>query len=157
MQRSTDCFFIVLFCILLSECNQQTKQNKTCYSTRTEVTWSDRFCTLYIDEDGRAQVIKGHYTDLYLMSLTITDTSKVFKLDSVKQFYKTLQVLASKHYIDATSADSPTFRIYRNGALLYCDYGIRAEFWDVFRPILVEIPNGYNPFIQEPGNPFGDI
>lgn len=146
----------LLFWVLLLGCGQ-TKQNTTSYSTRTEITWFNTFCTLYTDEDGRAQVIKGHHKELYLIPVTISDTSKVFRLDSVKQFYKALQLLTSKHYFNTTSGDSPTFRVYRNGILLYCGYASGTDFWDVFRPIMLQIPDRYNPFIQEHGNPFADM
>ena len=75
------------------------------------------FFSLFVSEGGTAYVIKGrgsHYAEP--LKVESSDTSNVFKLDSVKVFFENLNRIKDIPIIGATRPDAPRVEIYYSDA-----------------------------------------
>ena len=99
-----------------------------------------------------AYVIKGtgsDYTDTLVVKSS--DTSNVFKLDSVGIFFNTLNEIRSKPVFKENRSTGTAQRaeVYYKQVKILDDYAYDSTFWELFRPIMNQLPNAYNPFIVD--------
>ena len=144
---------LLLFGILISCTNKTT--NETIYTVRNDIRWGRSFFSIFIQEDGRAYVVKGTGT-FYTDSLKIisADTSAVFTLDSSKVYFRELNNIKSNPIIDSSRSDAPRIEIYYHQKKIYDSYFWGEPFWKMFRPIMGQLPKGFSPFrVNE--KPFG--
>lgn len=138
--------------IIASGCKQEEKKDPH-NNVRVDIRWGSKFCSLLIAESGDAYAIKGtEVRQDSLLAVISSDTSKSFKLDSVKVFFENLDAIRINPVImDDRSSDSPTAQIYFNDIKIYNARRWDSRFWDVFRPIMEQIPEKFNPFLLNNG------
>ena len=107
-----------------------------------------------MNESGDAYALKGKGSN-YMESFKVisSDTSAEFKFDSGKVFIEKLRVIRKKPIINTGNYDAPRVEIYYAGELIYDTGNWDNQFWDLFRPLMRQIPSEYNPFIVS-NNPF---
>ena len=150
----TKIFYISFFSFLLFSCKAQT--NREQYKVRADIRLSTKFYSIYMNEEGQAYVIKGnssYYTDT--LKIESSDTSNVFKIDSVKVFFENLNKIKANPIIGVKRVDAPRVEIFYDHQKIYDAYRWDETFWNLFRPIMEEIPKGFNPF-RESDKPFAD-
>jgi hypothetical protein len=143
-------FFIYPFC----SCNEKKTGDKEPYNVHADIRLGIKFYSIYMNKEGRAYVIKGidsNYTDT--LKVESSDTSNVFKLDSAKAFFDNLNKIKAHPIIGANRGDAPRVEIYYDHQKVYDAYRWNETFWDLFKPIMEQIPKGYNPF-RANDNPF---
>lgn len=151
-------FPVIAAILFLAACRSPViqKPKEKSYTTKIDFSFSDQFCTLYLNEDGSAKAtIASEYrnTDPFV-AWRYADTSKPFRLDSATAFYKALKACSEHSWIDYhPSQDGLKVEIYQNGLLVFCNNEVGC-FWDIIRPIMSEIPEGYNPLRTNGHNPF---
>jgi hypothetical protein len=148
------CFYIPFFFFPFYSCTEKNA-DKESYNVRADVRFGTKFYSIFLNEQGKAYAIKGvgsDYTDTF--NVKSSDTSRVFKLDSTKIFLMNLDKIKSHPIIEGVSQpDAPRVEIYFDQQKIYDVYKWDGTFWGLFRPIMEQIPKGYNPFrISE--NPF---
>lgn len=142
----TKSFYILLFFSLFYSCKEKTG-NKELYNVRTDIRFGTKFYSIFINEQGQAYVIKGvdsYYRDT--LKIESSDTSKIFKLDSAKVFFDSLNKIKVHPIVGAFYDDAPRVEIYYDHQKIYDAYSWDETFWVLFRPIMEQIPKGYNPF-----------
>ena len=130
----TKIFYISFFSLLLFSCKAQT--NKEQYNVRTDIRLSTKFYSIYMNEEGEAYI-------------------NVFKIDSVKIFFENLNKSKANTIIGVKRADAPRVEIYYDHQKIYDAYRWDETFWNLFRPIMEEIPKGFSPF-RESDKPFAN-
>ena len=144
---------LVIFFTILFSCKEDSFRKDT-YNVRSDIRLGSKFYSFYISKDGKAFVIKGtgsYYTEP--LKVETSDTSEVFKLDSVNVFYNHLNRIKENPIIGVNRSDVPRVEIYYNKEKIYDAYKWDETFWDLFKPIMEQIPKGYNPF-QVDDQPF---
>lgn len=151
MKRIIYCIFLSVFLI---SCKGKAKTSAS-YSVRSDIRFGTKFFSIYISEEGNACVVKGKGS-LYTDSLNVSsaDKSDVFKLDSVNIFFDRLNRIKDKPIIGERRLDAPRVEIFYNEQKIYDAYYWDEIFWDLFRPIMKQIPAGFNPFLADE-KPFG--
>jgi hypothetical protein len=145
---------ILLFFATILSCKERSPDDKS-YNARSDIRFGSRFFSIYISEGGTAYVIKGKgssYTEP--LKIESSDTSNIFKLDSVKLFFEKLNRIKDNPIIGANRLDAPRVEIYYNQKKVYDAYKWDENFWDIFKPIMEQIPSGFNPF-RSNEKPFG--
>jgi hypothetical protein len=140
-------FLIPLFAILLSCTHKSSPTNP--YNARIEFRFGTKFYSMYLCKWGTAYVVKGkgtNYTSPF--AIISSDTSKVFKIDSLNVAYNFFDKLKTKPIIDTSgTTDAPRIEIYYEDKKVYDSFKWNSEIWDLFRPMLTKLPQGYNPFL----------
>lgn len=146
-------YALFFFATILS-CKERNVDEKP-YNVRSDIRFGSKFFSIYVSEDGAAYVIKGrgsHYTEP--LKVESSDTSNVFKLDSVKLFFENLNHIKDNPIIGANRLDAPRVEIYYDQKKVYDAYKWDEKFWNLFKPIMEQIPSGFNPFRADE-KPFG--
>ncbi|NCD68245.1 hypothetical protein [Mucilaginibacter agri] len=143
--RFHNLLFYLIICLLSSYCKPNAGND---YKIRVDFRFGKKFVSIKINEDGKAYAVKGssnNYTDAF--KVIDSKMSQQFTLDSVKQFYKAVRELGEKdNLIRGNITDGMRTEIYYEGKKVYDAYSSNRFFWDLFRPIMDEIPRGYSPF-----------
>lgn len=129
-------------------CTDGDGKNELLYNVRTDFRQGSRFYSICISESGKAYAIKGDgsfYTEP--LKILKSDTSENFKLDSAKQFYESLDKIRKEPITGSNYMGAPRVEVYYDGKKFYDTYRWNEAFWDLFRPIMHQIPNGFNPFL----------
>ena len=146
--------YTLLFFATILSCKESGVDEKS-YNVRSDIRFGSKFFSICINEDGAAYVIKGtgsHYTES--LKVESSDTSNIFKLDSVKLFFERLNNIKDNPIIGANRLDAPRVEIYYNQKKVYDAYKWDEIFWNLFKPIMEQIPSGFNPFRADE-KPFG--
>ncbi|MGK2862486.1 MAG: hypothetical protein ACSLE0_11160 [Chitinophagaceae bacterium] len=146
-------YTLFFFATILS-CKERYHNNRS-YCVRTDIRFGSRFCSIFINEDGTAYAIKGrgsHYTEP--LKIISSDTSNIFKLDSIKLYLENLNKIKDEPVIGGYRNDAHRAEIYCNQKKVYDAYNWDEEFWKLIKPIMEQIPKGFNPFRDESENPF---
>jgi hypothetical protein len=148
---------LYIFCsfFLLFSCKEKDSDIKP-YNVQADIRLGNKFYSIYLNDDGEGYVIKGdgsYYTDT--LKVQSSDTSNVFKIDSVKVFFENLNRIKAHPIIGVNRVDAPRVEIYYDHQKVYDAYKWDATFWNLFRPIMYQIPKGFNPFRAD-DKPFED-
>lgn len=136
----------LIFFTLLSSCKEGSVRSDR-YDVRSDIRLGSKFYSLYTSKDGKAYAVKGtgsYYTEP--LKVKTSDTSEVFKIDSANVFYHHLNRIKESPIIGANRLDAPRVEIYYNEKKIYDAYKWDETFWDLFKPIMRQIPKGFNPF-----------
>ena len=133
----------------------ENKGNQNPHKVRSDVRFGSKFYSLCVNEAGESYAIRGTCSD-YAQPFVITssDSSGPFTLDSVRGFFKRVENLKEKPIINTRNTDAPRIEIYYDEKKVYDTRRWDDTFWDIFRPIITQIPRGFNPFILD-DKPFG--
>jgi hypothetical protein len=130
-------------------CRKNIKEQKH-YQVRTDVRLGSKFYCIYVNEAGKTYVVKGtgsNYTEQFKKIIT-SDTSKIFRSDDMKVFfYKVKNMQSNPVIIPSNITDAARIEIYFKSKKVYDSYGFDKGFMDLFRPIMGQLPNGFNPFL----------
>jgi len=124
------------------------------YKTRVDFRFGNRFYSFCSKESGDSYVIKGkssEYNDSFV--IFSADTSRIFRIDPSKVYFGKLTVLSKKPLVVDHHSDAPRVEIYYDGKKIYDSHRWDEEFWDIFRPVMSQLPKGFNPFLIDE-NPF---
>lgn len=146
--------YAFFFFIIIQSCKEKSNSDHS-YDVRSDIRFGTWFFSVFVKEDGTAFVIKGTGTP-YTDPLTVlsSDTSNIFRLDSVGLFFEKLNQIRDNPIIGAKRLDAPRVEIYYDQKKVYDAYRWDETFWDLFKPIMEQIPSGYNPF-RTNEKPFG--
>jgi hypothetical protein len=140
-------FVCILLLLAIISCKGKTNNGKP-YNVRSDIRLGTKFYSIFLNREGRAYVIKGkgsYYTDT--LKIEASDTSSTFKLDSVKIFFESLNKIRTHPIFKMNrTGTAPRAEVYYEGKKVYDAYEWDETFWDLFRPIMEQIPQGYNPF-----------
>lgn len=142
----TQPLYILCFFLLFFSCKGKGNDIKS-YNFQADIRLGNKFYSIYLNEDGEGYVIKGsgsYYTDT--LKIKSSDTSNVFKIDSVKVFFENLNKIKAHPIVGVNRVDAPRVEIYYNHQKVYDAYKWDETFWKLFRPIMEQIPRGFNPF-----------
>lgn len=137
--------YLLLF-LAFAACRCQSSDNKP-FDARSDIRLGSKFYSIYLNKDGTAYVVKGagsNYTEA--LKIESSDTSSVFHLDSAKVFFERLEHIKNHPIIRAKRLDAPRVEIYYSNEKVYDAYEWDETFWDLFRPIISQIPKGFSPF-----------
>ncbi len=145
---------LVIFILLIAACKERVEVEKQ-YEVRVDVRMGTNFYSIFIKKDGRAIAIKGlgspHYEPFRIQS---SATSSSFKLDSVNKFFESLNKIKADPISNIdNNSDFPRVEIYYDKNRIYDVNKWNELFWELFNPIMRQIPKGYNPF-RVRDNPF---
>jgi hypothetical protein len=143
------CSYLLFFGIIFIGCKEK-KNEKNLYSVRTDIRLGSKFYSIYFNEIGDAYAIKGncsYYTEP--LKVESSDTSSLFKLDSVKPFFVKLDAIKINPIIGGNREGAPRVEIYYGNKKIYDACKWDEPFWDLFRPIMEQIPKGFNPFLSD--------
>ncbi len=140
---------IILFCCLffayILNVNAQIH-----YNIRADIVFGYKFYSIFVGNNGNAYVIRGKDSG-YPESFKVisSDTSRVFKLKHIGVFYRYVAKFKAKPLINhSLVTDSPQVTIYYKGKMIY-NGPESGMFWDMFRPVMLQLPKGYNPFLTD--------
>jgi hypothetical protein len=129
---------------------------QTHYNIRVDIRFGYKFYSIFIDNNSRAYVIRGNGSG-YLENFKIitSDTSHRFKLSHINLFYRDVDKLKAKPRImNSSVTDSPRVEIYYEGKKIYDGQESGTMFWEMFKPVMLQLPKGYNPLLLD-DHPFG--
>ena len=141
---------IIFVClsIIISSCGTTKRDN---YPIRVDIRYGYKFFSLRANALGEAYVIKGkgsYFTEL--LKIANSDTSLIFKLDSIESFSKEIAHLRNNPNIrEHVNTDSPRGEIYYENYKILDEAQTSGKFIDVFRPIITQLPSGFNPFLLD--------
>ncbi len=130
------------------------KRNVNSYDSRTDIRMGSKFYSICLNETGEGYVIKGncsYFTEPFIIESS--DTSRFIKLDSANSFFKELNRIKVAPIIKDIRMGAPRVEIYYDNKKIYDAYKWDEEFWDIFRSIMEQLPENYNPFLVDK-NPF---
>lgn len=136
---------ITILCTLASCISDKSVDDP--YNVRVDFRLSGKFYSIMMNESGRSYAIKGlgsYYEDS--LKIAQSDTSEIFKLDSAAQFFINLDKIKKDPVIGSNYMGAPRVEIYYDRSKIYDSYRWDEDFWDLFRPIMHQIPKGFNPF-----------
>ena len=143
------CSYLLLIVSFVA-CKEKV-DDKSLYNVQADIRLGSKFYSIYINELGNAYVIKGNGT-YYTETLKVesSDTSKTFKLDSAKKFFKTLnEVKANPIKKGNRAGTAQRAEVFWNHQKIYDSYAWDETFWDLFRPIMEQLPKCFNPFLAD--------
>jgi hypothetical protein len=136
-----------MFLLTFNSCKEKAKEKKQ-YSVRCDIKLGTLLYSIFLNEEGAAYVVKresSSYTDT--LNIKSSDTSNVFKFDSVKLFFATLnKIKASPIFKASRTGTAPRAEVYFSNKKIYDSYAWDETYWDLFKPIMEQIPKGFNPF-----------
>lgn len=146
---------LLFFFFILQACKEKNAEMDS-YNVRSDIRLGTKFYSIYMKDDGLSYVIKGvgtYYTDT--LKMISSETSTFFKLDSAKVFLQNLNAIKNNPINGIYRDDAPRVEVYLNHQKIYDAYKWDETFWNLFRPIMEQIPMGFNPF-RANDNPFVD-
>ena len=136
---------VIILASLLFSCTK--RPNIKVYPIQANFRFGHKFYSLNLNKAGEAYVIKGIGTSyIEPLQYKFGDTSQTFKLDSVSTFLKKIELLRSHPLSDLSSFDAPRVEIFYDKQKIYDATRWDHQFWDMFRPLMQQLPKGYNPF-----------
>lgn len=142
------CVCFLYFILLIVGCKAK-KDDKSSYIVQADIRFGNKFYSIYLNELGNAYVIKGDGTN-YSEPLKIesSDTSRIFKLDSAKRFFEILSEVKFNPIKNVSRiGTAQRGEVYYNHQKIYDSYAWDESFWNLFGPIMEQIPKGFNPFL----------
>lgn len=138
--------FLIYFVLYCFSCISPSK-NEQINEARVDIRFDTKFYSILLSKNNKAYVIKGSGTD-YRDSLVIlnSDTSLRFKIDSVKTFFIKLDSLRLLKPIGVDQLDAPRIEIYYYKEKIFDTYRWDENFFNLIRPIMTQLPSGFNPF-----------
>lgn len=135
------------FLLFLFSCNNKLTTEST-NDVRLDVRLGKKFYSIYVSKEGDGYGVRG-IGSYFVEPLVVekSDTSKFFRLDSAKLFFDNLEKYERQPFVGAKVQDAPRIEIYYLQKKIYDSYRWGADFWDLVRPIMYQIPKGYNPFL----------
>lgn len=121
--------------------------NRLPNDARLDIRLGNKFYSILLNKEGKSYVIKGsgtNYRDSLVIS--ISDTSQGFIIDSVDVFFSKLDRLRSLKPTSVYHLDAPRIEIYYPTDKVFDTYQWDENFWDLVRPIMTQLPAGFNPF-----------
>jgi len=146
-------FYVLPCLVLLFACQQRNSPEKV-YDVEADIRRGYKFYSIHLNEDGEGYIIKGncsYYQEPFKISSS--DTSPVFKLDSSVVFFQNLNRIKNHPIFGLSRTDAARTEIYYNYQKVYDSYSWDETFWDLFRPIMEQLPKGFDPF-RESDRPF---
>jgi hypothetical protein len=144
--------YLVLFCVSIYSACKQSDTVETNYNVRTDIRLGTAFHSIFVSEKGPCYVIKGIGTDMYHPFYVLSsDTSSIvhLNLQKAEAFFKEIGQFKRKPLIvGITKTDAPRVEIYYDGKKIYDANSWNERFFDLFKPIIPQLPEGYNPFIS---------
>jgi hypothetical protein len=140
--------------LVFVSCTEQNRQ-KEVFAARNDIRFGKRFFSIVIKEDGTAYVIKGIGSS-YLDPLEVesADTSAVFTVDSSSIYFRHIRKLEENPSLKSNVSGGARAEIYYKKKKVYDSYHWDGTFWEMFRPIMNQLPKGFSPFrVNE--KPFG--
>jgi hypothetical protein len=144
---------ILIFFTFIASCKEKSLKKES-YNARLDIRQGFRFVSIYISESNKSYAVKGtgtYYTEP--LKAENSDTSKLFNLVSANMFLEKLNQLSDKPIFGPERSGAPKVEIYYKQKKIYESYSWDTEFWELIKPIVSQIPPGYNPFIDKE-NPF---
>lgn len=144
MLKAVYFFFLLTFI----SCKDKVTKGEQ-YDVKCDIRLGKTFYSIYLNQEGHAYVIKGNGS-FYTEPLTIrsSDTSNVFKLDSTKSFFETLNKFRENPIYKANRTGiAQRAEVYYDNRKVFDSYAWDEMFWDLFRPIIEQVPKGFNPFL----------
>jgi len=142
--------YIILVCItvLISGCKTTNKEPCT---IKIDFRFGYKFFSVRINEEGRTYVIKGKGSFFtYPMKIVKADTSRIFTLDSIKSLNRNISKLKQKPVLSThVNTDSPRAEVYYLNQKIMDNSQISSEFIDLIKPIITQLPKGFNPFLGD--------
>ena len=143
---------LVLLLTYLS-CKQGASPKKI-NSFQADIRLGHKYYSIHINREGEGYITKGngtYYTEP--LQIKTSNYSKIFKIDSANLLFINLNKL--KHYpvTGAKREGMPRIEIYYEKNKIYDAYAWDETFWNIFRPIMEQLPKGFNPFLVS-DNPF---
>ena len=138
---------ILLSVLIIVSCGEKKDLSKA-YDIQFNVRYGTRFYSIFANEDGMAVAIKGkgsYHTDPF--KIDVSDTSQIFRIDSIKLFLKAIDTFKTKPVVGKEKPHSPRVEIFNHQTKIYDAYNWNENFWDLFRPIMKQIPSGFNQFL----------
>ncbi|HEV8283905.1 MAG TPA: hypothetical protein VGQ09_06330 [Chitinophagaceae bacterium] len=145
--------FFIFIPLALCSCKQNVTSEKE-YNFQANIRLGYKYYSINVNEEGKAQVIKGKgsfYTEP--LKIESSDSSKIFKIDSLRVFFENVDKIKRSPLIDSNRTDAPRVEMYYQHKKIYDAYKWNENFWDLFRPIMEQLPKGYSPF-RASDNPF---
>lgn len=143
-----DVFYILVFLLTFASCKERINDNEQSYNVRSDIRLGTKFYSIFLNEEGNGYVIRGkgsYYTDT--LRIESSDTSNVFKFDSAKIFFETLDKIKINPIVKANrTGTAQRTEVYYDNQKVYDSYAWDETFWDLFKPIMEQIPRGFNPF-----------
>ena len=148
MKKVTVLLFLLPAFLLLFACRNKLKTQNS-YQVRMDVRFGSKFFSIYVNDKGETFVVKGkgsNYTGRFTNTVT-SDTSKVFKSDSLRVFFdKVKKMEAHPVIIESNVTDAARIEIYYKSKKVYDYYGFDSTFMSLFRDNMGQLPKGFNPF-----------
>jgi hypothetical protein len=138
---------ILLLLVFSLGCQEKAKSNFK-YIVRADIKFMDDLFSIHIDESGNTYVIRS-ITSKPENEIIVShlDTSQYFKLDSFSVFFEKIERLESVPvFKEQRNGVAQRAEVYYNGKKIFDTYAWDRDFWDLFLPIMTQIPDGYNPF-----------
>ena len=135
----------------LLSCKTLTRSHEK-YDIHADIRLGKRFYSIYLDKSGDGYAVKGtgsFYTTPLVIENSIT--SGAFKADSIMGLLHILTRLTFDSTIKKSPKGTfPRLEIYYKGAKVYDDtYPRDPSVWDGLRPIIPQLPRGFNPFLTD--------
>lgn len=148
-------YYTALFCLLLMACkanaqqNTHTAQASNIYQVRANFWRGNKFYSLFISKQGAAYAIKGVGAfDTTATAIKQQDTSKIFILTRAREFFTMLEAFKKTPKVRRVSTSSmPEARVYYNQKNVYETNVADGTFWKLFKPIMEQVPEKFNPFL----------
>lgn len=142
--------YLILVCVavMISGCKAT---NKEPYVIKIDFRFGYKFFSVRINEKGRAYVLKGKGNFFtYPMKIVQADTSRIFTLDSIKSLNRNISKLKQKPAFSThVNTDSPRAEVYYLNQKIMDNSQISSEFIDLIKPIITQLPRGFNPFFGD--------
>lgn len=145
---------VIFLCMQVVSCSH-SGYNLHDADAKIDVRLGNSFYSLYLDKDCQSYVVKGTGTN-YMDSLIVfsADTSDAFTLDSLEVFLDRLGQFRPTRSRSIFHNDAPRIEVYYLKSKIIDTYYWDPKIWDLVRPIMYQIPKGYNPF-RVSDQPFG--
>ncbi|NSL85334.1 hypothetical protein ECE50_000725 [Chitinophaga sp. Mgbs1] len=124
------------------------------YDVHTDVRLGQRFYSIFLHKDGFGYVVKGigsYYTEPLRIDSSVS--SNIFRVDSIKGLIHILSKLNIDSTIKRPMGTIPRVEIYYKNKKVYDAYRWDQSVWNGLRPIISQLPHGFNPFLVN-DNPF---
>ena len=132
----------------MSSSCKDTVSNEQQYPARIDVRLGFKYYSVFLSKENKAYVIKGKgsfYTDSLIVKSS--DTSHIFKLDSVRLVLESFdQIKSSPITRTNRTGTAQRIEIYYEHKKIYDGYAWDEVFWNLYRPIMKQLPKGFDPF-----------
>ena len=149
MTKHTFIFSGLLAVMLGTACSSRPKATMI-HHLRADFRFGGAFYSLCANEKGEAVAIKGRGTDYGSdFKVLAADTSAPFQLTTAALLFHQLDSIRRRSMVKYRNMDAPRVEIYYDDKKIYDQQSWDGGFWDIFRPLIAQFPERYNPFILE--------